>query len=195
MEQTPTNQDPIEEARPPRQGQRRWGKITPDSSTGEKAAPRFIDISHRPPAPQPPHWRIPASAAAALAAAQASAEKARQAVEAIEDRWRSKDRDLAALKSSIYSKEKELNGFRQKLTELAPATLKNRFELAFFRRSNFYGSSAEMTEWLDVSSLVSNAPALRKMLQEKIEESERELTAMEKERVEIEKELATESIE
>ena len=46
-----------------------------------------------------------------------------------------------------------------------------------------------MQEWLDVSSLRANAKELRSMLSEKIEEGEREITAMEAEKSEIEKEL------
>jgi predicted RNase H-like nuclease (RuvC/YqgF family) len=191
MEQEPTNH-PTEEAEPTRiirQGQRRWGKSSPGTSTGAREAPRIIDTLHHRPQPKPPYFRIPADAQAKLTQAQADAEKARQAIEAIEDRWRSKDRDLAALKSSIYSKEKELNGFRQKLTELDPATLKARFELAYWRRAANFLDSHEMSQWLDVAALRANAPELRKMLTEKISAAELEIVAMEKQRSELEKEL------
>jgi chromosome segregation ATPase len=178
-----------EEAEPLIRQGKRGGRISPATSTGEREAPRVINILHQRPQPKPPHWRIPADAQARLKDAQAAADKAKEEIAEIEDHFKDRERDLDELKHGIRTQTKGLEDFRQGLARLDPSTLAKEWEAAYWKHVYQPFDQHTTSQWLLVASLRANSLELRKMLTRKLEEGEASIAAMEKRAAELEKEL------
>src|SRR5258707_3247151 len=198
MQEDPINQpEPTEEPREGiiRQGQRRWGKSSAETSTGQREAPRVIDVLHHPPEPKAPVFRIPQDAQARLADAQVAAQKAEQEIAQIQDHFRSRERELREIKQTVYIKEKELSGFRRQMDQLKPVDLDRRFEEAFWRYTVSPFDQTVLNEFLRASALAANSRRIKSMLEAKIAGIESELANAQTQAAELEKELGTESTE
>jgi hypothetical protein len=193
MTEEPSELTQQEPARPERRGRglARIEKFTVTTPDGERSEPvPVITTVHQPRPEPPPRWRPPQSAREEARRLRAQAQEADSKAADLERDFDSKIRRVESLQREIQLKEKELGKLRQQLGELNPDKLRDRLELAYFRRSNFfYGDNAAMNQWLDAAALRANAKELRAMLTEKIENGEHEIAEAEAEVATLEAEL------